>query len=81
MSSLLGKHEFRFDNNIIFETEFHDNGDDEGNFLWTVQKFILRADGNEATISLGSTRITPDELRKLANEIDKQTNKFSVRKK
>jgi hypothetical protein len=40
------------------------------------QELILQSYGNSASFNLGSILFTPDVLRKLANELEKETIKF-----
>ena len=73
----LGKHTFYFnpeDNggeSLTLTTEFWANGEAGG--ILTTQDFSLQSDGNSATIHLGSY-LTPDMLRKLADELDDKIN-------
>lgn len=70
MSDIIGIHRFDCGNQVDIVTEIHDNGDKENNiYLNTLIK--LGSYGNEASINLCRSQLTPDLLRRLANELDK----------
>ena len=75
MSEMIGKHSFYFNNNkggdhVCIDTDIYDNGDKENNiFLNTT--ITLGSYANSASISLCGSPMTPEILRKLANELDK----------
>jgi len=75
---LINTHRFCFnswDNSgeqLILTTEIYDNGDTENNLYYN-QKIKLQSYCNEATFSLYGVSLTPDILRKLADELEEVT--------
>jgi hypothetical protein len=75
----VGKHCFVFnprDNggeSLALETLFFDNGDDTRN-IYTNHILTLMSYGNSASFTIGSFQITPEILRKLANELESAQN-------
>ena len=67
----LKTHTFVFDKDIGEElsliTKVYDNGDGE---LFTNQELSLQAECSSASLNLFSIEITPEILRKLADELD-----------
>lgn len=80
----LGRHVFVFnkkDNGgeqCVLITDFWDNGDGPFRGLFTIQNFELHSYCNSAQISLQGVQITPDKLRKLADELDMEIAKIKT---
>ena len=58
---------------LILTTKLYTNGDgeiDRENHLYFNQKLTLNSYGNAATIMLYGASLNPENLRRLANEID-----------
>ena len=78
----VGQHSFSFnpkDNSgegLTLETEIFDNGDKENN-IYLNQTLNLQSYCNSATFNLAGAQITPDKLRQLANELEKEINKHN----
>ena len=74
-AKILNRHVFSFnpkDNggeSLTLTTEFIDNGDGNGKFF-TNQSLNLQSYSNSATLSLYSACFTPENLRKLADELE-----------
>lgn len=72
----LGRHVFCFneeDNggeSCLLITDFWDNGDGVISGMFTIQEFELNSYCNSAKICLQGVQITPEKLRKLADELD-----------
>jgi hypothetical protein len=81
---LLKTHNFNFSpeenggEGLTLTTKFFANGDpitkNQGVF-WN-QELTLQSYGNSATINLFGINLTPDVLRKLANELESERNKL-----
>ena len=54
---------------LILKTKIYDNGDDNNN-IFLIQELELNSYSNSVSFNL-SGLLTPDVLRKLANELDK----------
>jgi hypothetical protein len=78
MDKTLGKHTFAFNPNdnggeaLVLTTEFVDNGDREkdGSSIFLNQELTLHSYCNSASFNLSGAALTPDNLRKLANELE-----------
>ena len=74
----IGRHVFVFnpkDNggeSLCLVTEFFDNGDDPKTGIYTNQKLSLQSYCNSAEFQLIGAALTPDNLRKLANELESE---------
>lgn len=72
----LHRHVFCFDPNnrggeaFLLTTEFIDNGDKNENSIFLNQQLTLHSYCNSATFNLCGTPLTPENLRKLANELE-----------
>jgi hypothetical protein len=72
----LHRHVFCFDEKnrggeaLILKTEFIDNGDNNENSIFVNQELTLHSYCNSATFNLCGTPLTPETLRKLANELE-----------
>jgi hypothetical protein len=69
---LVAEHYFEFDINhggegLILRTKYFDNGDDE---LYSEQTLTLDSYCNSASLFLVGTPLTPELLRRLADELD-----------
>lgn len=77
----INKHHFTFNEDgnggeqLILSTTICDNGDDVDN-IYFLQELTLESYGNSATFTLGNANLTPYNLRKLADELDREINKF-----
>lgn len=57
---------------LCLEVSYFDNGDNNDRSVFTNQRIILSANCNEASIALfDENQLTPESLRKLANEMEK----------
>lgn len=80
----LGQHVFVFneeDNGgeqVILITDFYDNGDGVFSGLYLIQEIVMASYCNSATLNL-SIEITPEKLRKLADEIDWKIAEFKTK--
>ena len=54
---------------IIITTEFHDNGDRKDN-IYMQQEITMQSYCNSASISLFGAILSPERLRKMADEIE-----------
>lgn len=72
----LHRHVFCFDEKnrggeaLLLTTEFIDNGDNAENSIFLNQQLTLHSYCNSATFNLCGTPLTPEVLRKLANELE-----------
>jgi len=72
----VGKHVFVFNPNddreesLFLETEFFDNGNGPKTGIYTNQKLTLQSYRNSAEFNLIGISLNPDNLRKLANELE-----------
>jgi len=72
----LHKHVFCFDpanrggEALLLKTDFIDNGDENDNSVFMNQELTLHSYCNSATFNLCGTPLTPETLRKLANELE-----------
>ena len=64
---LVTEKRFRVNTALRLEVKYFDNGDQE---VYENQRLILDADCNDASISLCGDILTPEQLRKLANELE-----------
>lgn len=60
---------------LLLDTEFHDNGDDKDN-IYLQQTITLNSYCNNVSINLSGAQITPEKLRQLANELERERNKI-----
>lgn len=76
MSEIIGKHYFTVNENdnggehVCIDTDIYDNGDKENNIFLNT-RITVNSYSNGASISLCGSPLTPEILRKLANELDK----------
>lgn len=81
-----GSHSFSFnekDNGgeqFCLQTDIYDNGDDEKDSFFLNQELTLCSYGNSATFNLSGVQLTPELLRKLANELDEVISKAKAKK-
>ena len=61
---------------LIFTTEFHDNGDDGANIFLT-QTITLHSYSNSSSFHLSGAILTPEILRKMADDIEARMKKLS----
>ena len=61
---------------LSLTTKFFSNGDPGG--IYTIQELVLQSYCNRATFGLHGATITPEELRKLANELESAKTKLSA---
>lgn len=59
---------------LILTTKWYDNGDNE---VFTFQELSLESYYNSASFHLSGAQITPETLRKLANELEQAQNKLN----
>ena len=77
----ISKHVFCFNSQdnggeqLTLVTKFYDNGDKENN-TYTDQELTLNSYCNSASFTLSGAQITPDALRKLADELDSHYEKL-----
>ncbi len=57
---------------IYISSELHYNGDDktEKTSYWLSQEIILRSYGNSASLNLSTAILSPEILRKMANQLE-----------
>ncbi len=60
---------------LIIKTDYYDNGDDINN-IYTTQTLTLQSYFNSASFELCGIKLTPELLRKLANELEIARNKL-----
>lgn len=65
----------RGNESLTITTEFVDNGDRNGKSIYTNQTLTLQSYYNSASFNLNGIQITPEILRKLANELDEARTK------
>lgn len=74
----LHKHVFCFDpanrggGALLLKTYFINNGDENDNSVFMNQELTLNSYCNSATFNLYGTLLTPETLRKLANELESE---------
>lgn len=79
--NILGNHRFTFNKHdnggehLILKTTFIDNGDKENN-IYTNQELVLCSYCNEASFKLIGIQLTPELLRKLADELEAEKRKL-----
>lgn len=84
MSEIISSHNFNFSPNepsgegLTLTTYFLDNGDRKHGLptgIFTNHKITLQSYGNSASLELYGITITPELLRKLANELEIEESK------
>lgn len=79
-SSPLVSHNFVFNEgensgeSIVLRTDFFSNGDPGGKGVFTNQKLTLHSYCNSASIDLTISAFTPENLRKLADQLENSRN-------
>jgi hypothetical protein len=79
-AKVLGKHTFNFDTksnggeSLCLYTKIFTNGDDPPDNLHLEHNLTLQSYGNAATFELCCIELTPEKLRKLADELEKEIN-------
>lgn len=74
----VGKHVFVFNptdasaESLCLMTDFLDNGDRPNPGVYTNQRLILQSNCNSAEFQLVGAALTPESLRKLANELESE---------
>jgi len=81
----IAKHYFVFNEKdstaeqLILETTYYDNGDGIPKGIYTIQQLELNSYGNIASFTLSGNLFSPDNLRKLADELDEKRNSIIKR--
>lgn len=64
---------------LILVTKIFDNGDEKDN-IYIEQELILHSYSNSASFNLAAITLTPEVLRKLANELESQLITASIKR-
>jgi len=76
--NMLKRHYFCFNDGdnggeaLTLTTEFHDNGDGAPDGIYITQELCLGSYCNSASFHLAGAVLTPELLRELANQLDKE---------